>query len=95
MEKLQTFAMLTLVFYSQFRVCIVRERRHFWSSKPGIELIISIIATLVGFTLLGVYGIIISPLPLYQVLFILAFSALFTFGIIEPFKYQVFKKLQL
>ena len=95
MEKLQTFAMLTLVFYSQFRVCIVRERRHFWSSKPGRELIISIIATLVGFTLLGVYGIIISPLPLYQVLFILAFSALFTFGIIEPFKYQVFKKLQL
>jgi H+-transporting ATPase len=94
-EGLQTFTMLTLVFYSQFRVYIVRERRHFWSSKPGRELIISIIATLIGFTLLGIYGIIIPPLPPYQVLLALGFSALFTIGIIDPFKYRVFKKLQL
>jgi H+-transporting ATPase len=94
-EGLQTFTMLTLVFYSQFRVYIVRERRHFWSSKPGRELIISIIATLIGFTLLGIYGIIIPPLPPYQVLLTLGFSALFTIGIIDPFKYRVFKKLQL
>ena len=94
-EKLQTFTMLTLVFYSQFRVYIVRERRHFWSSKPGKELIISIIATLVGFTLLGIYGIVIPSLSPYQVLFAIGFSALFTIGIIDPFKYRVFKKLQL
>jgi H+-transporting ATPase len=94
-EKLQTFSMLTLVFYSQFRVYIVRERRHFWSSKPGKELIISIIATLVGFTLLGIYGIIIPSLSPYQVLFALGFSALFTIGIVDPLKYWVFKKFQL
>jgi len=94
-EKLQTFSMLTLVFYSQFRVYIVRERRHFWSSKPGKSLIISIVAALIGFTLLGIYGIIIPSLPLYQVLFALGFSALFTIGIIDPFKYWVFKKFQL
>jgi H+-transporting ATPase len=87
--------MLTLVFYSQFRVYIVRERRHFWSSKPGKELIISIIATIVGFTFLGICGIIIPSLPPYQVLFTIGFSALFTIGIIEPFKYWVFKRFQL
>jgi len=94
-EKLQTFTMLTLVFYSQFRVYIVRERRHFWSSKPGKGLTISIIATLSGFTLLGIYGIIIPSLQPYYVLFALGFSALFTVGIIDPFKYLVFKRLQL
>ena len=94
-ERLQTFTMLTLVFYSQFRVYIVRERRHFWSSKPGKELFISIIATLIGFTLLGIYGIIIPPLLPYQVLFALGFSALFTIGITDPFKYWIFKKFLL
>jgi len=94
-EKLQTFTMLTLVFYSQFRVYIVRERGHFWSSKPGKELTISIIATLIVFTLLGIYGIIIPPISPYQVLFALGFSAVFTMGIVDPFKYLVFKKFQL
>jgi H+-transporting ATPase len=94
-ERFQTFTMLILVFYSVFRVYIVRERRHFWSSKPSKELVISIIATLVGFTLLGIYGVIIPSLSPYQVLFAIGFSALFTIGIIEPVKYWVFKKFQL
>jgi H+-transporting ATPase len=94
-ERLQTFTMLAFVFYSLFRVCIVRERGHFWASKPGKELIISIIATLFGFTLLGIYGIIIPSLSPFQVFFALGFSALFTIGIVEPIKYWVFKKLHL
>jgi H+-transporting ATPase len=93
--KLQTFSMSTLVFYSQFRVLIVRERRHFWSSKPGRELIISVIATLIGFTLLGIYGIIIPSIQPYHVFFTLVSSALFTTTITEPFKYWVFRKFQL
>jgi H+-transporting ATPase len=93
--KLQSFIMLLLVFNSQFRVYIVRERRHFWSSKPGKALIISIIAVILGFTLLGIYGIIIPSLSLFQVLFILAFTGSIIVGIIDYFKYLTFKKLQL
>jgi len=94
-EKLQTFTMLTLVFYSQFRVYIVRERKHFWSSKPGKGLIASIIAIIIGFTFLGIYGIIVPSLSPEPILFTLCFSALFTIGIIDPFKHLVFKKFQL
>ncbi|MEM3605191.1 MAG: HAD-IC family P-type ATPase, partial [Candidatus Bathyarchaeia archaeon] len=94
-EKLRTFIMLVLVFNSQFRVYIVRERRHFWSSKPGKGLIASFTVIIIGFTLLGVYGIIIPSLPPDQVLFALGFSALFTLGIVDPFKYLAFKKFQL
>ena len=92
--RLQTFVLLTLVFTSQFRVLSVRERRHFWSSKPGRELMTSILVTLVAFFLLGVFGIIIPPLSLTQVTVVLVVSAVFTLGIDFP-KYYVFRKLHL
>jgi len=91
---LQSFVMLMLVFTSQFRVFIVRERRHCWSSQPGRELIIASVATVVGFALLGIYGIIVPQLAVYEVLFILGFSAAFTFALDFP-KYYVFRKLGL
>jgi H+-transporting ATPase len=94
LEKLRTFIMLLLIFTSQFRVFIVRERKHFWSSRPGKELLASTTATIIVFTLLGVYGIIIPSLSLYQVLFILGFSALFTLSL-DPPKYYVFRKFGL
>ena len=91
---LQTFVMLMLVFTSQFRVLIVRERRHFWSSRPGRELIISSVATLFGFALLGVYGVVLPSVTLAQVLLVLAFSALFTLGVDFP-KHYAFRKFGL
>jgi H+-transporting ATPase len=91
---LQSFVMLMLVFTSQFRVFIVRERRRCWSSQPGRELLIASIATVVGFALLGIYGIIVPQLAVYEVLFILGFSAAFTFALDFP-KYYVFRKLGL
>lgn len=93
-EKLQTFVMLLLIFTSQFKVHIVRERKHFWSSQPGRELLVSTAAAILVFTLLGVYGIIIPSLTLYQVVFVLGFSALFTLGIDLP-KYYAFQKFGL
>ncbi|MGQ9718465.1 MAG: plasma-membrane proton-efflux P-type ATPase [Nitrososphaerales archaeon] len=93
-KELQTFVMLMLVFTSQFRVLVVRERRHFWSSRPGRELFVSIMATVGGFALLGAYGIIVPPLTPYQVLFILGFSALFTLSVDFP-KYYIFRKFGL
>ena len=66
-EKLRTLVMLNLIFNSQFRVLIVRERRHFWSSMPGRELLILSAGTIIGFALLGVYGIFVPSLTLRQV----------------------------
>jgi len=91
---LQSFVMLMLVFSSQFRVYIVRERRHFWSSRLGRELFISSMAAISGFALLGVYGLIIPSVAVYQVLLILGLSAVFTLSIDFP-KYFVFRELGL
>ncbi len=92
--KLQTFVMLLLVFTSQFRVLVVRERRYFWSSRPGNALLLSTAATLTGFALLGVYGIFVPSLTLHQVLAVLGFSAVFMLGIDFP-KYYLFRRFGL
>ena len=93
-EKLRTLVMLNLIFNSQFRVLIVRERRHFWSSFPGKNLLALCAATIIGFALLGIHGIFVAPLALNQVLIILAFSIFFTLGIDFP-KYYLFRRFGL
>jgi len=93
-DKLQTFVMLMLIFTSQFRVYIVRERKYFWSSRPGRELVISTAGALIVFTLLGIYGGIVPSLAWYQVLFVLGFSAVFTLAFDFP-KYRAFKRFGL
>jgi H+-transporting ATPase len=93
-EKLRTLVMLNLVFNSQFRVLIVRERRHFWSSLPGRELLVLSGATLIAFALLGRYGVFVPSLTAGQVLAVLGFSALFTLCIDFP-KYYLFRRFGL
>jgi H+-transporting ATPase len=93
-ERLRTLVMLNLIFNSQFRVLIVRERRHFWSSLPGRELLLLSAATIIGFALLGVYGVFVPSLTPSQVLAVLGFSVLFTLGIDFP-KYYLFRRLGL
>ena len=91
---LQSLVMLMLVFTSQFRVLILRERRHWWSSRPGNELLISSAATIAVFALLGTYGTIVPQLAPLQVMFILVFSAVSTLVVDFP-KYYVFRRLGL
>lgn len=93
-KEMQTFILLVMVFTSQFRVLIVRERRWFWSSRPGRELIFSVIGVIVAFILLGTFGGIIAPIPITAVFFSLGYSAAFTLGI-DPLKVLVFRKVGL
>jgi H+-transporting ATPase len=93
-NELTTLVMLTLIFNSQLRVLIVRERRHFWSSLPGKGLIISSTLTIIGFAFIGVLGVLVPPINLFIVLTSLGFSVLFTLGIDFP-KYYLFKKFGL
>lgn len=93
-EKLRTLVMLNLIFNSQFRVLIVRERRHFWASMPGKALLVFSLATIIVFFLLGVYGIFVPVLTVREILIVLGFSALFTLGIDFP-KYYLFRRFGL
>jgi H+-transporting ATPase len=93
-ETLFSFVLLMLIFTSQFRVYIVRERKHFWDSFPSKALLFSTTTAVIISALLGIFGIIIAKLTPYQVLFVLGFSAALTFAIDLP-KYYAFRKFGL
>jgi len=94
MKQMQTFILLNMVYTSQFRVLILRERNYFWRSKPGTMLVISIVGVIIAFTLLGITGFIIEPISANAVFTSLAYSTIFTL-IIDPIKVLTFKKMGL
>ena len=93
-NELTSLVMLSFIFNSQFKVLIVRERKHFWSSLPGKGLLISSTSAIIGIALISLFGILVPSLNLFIVLSVLGLSALFTLGIDFP-KYYLFKKFGL
>ena len=93
-NELTSLVMLSFILNSQFRVLIVRERKHFWSSLPGKGLLISSASAIVGIALIALFGIFVPSLNLFIVLTVLVSSALLTLAIDFP-KYYLFKKFGL
>lgn len=69
--QLQTMVLLALVFNTQFRMLIVRERKHFWSSRPSLCMLAINIVTVIAFALLGISGLIVPAVNTGTVLSIL------------------------
>lgn len=92
--QLTSLVMLSFIFNSQFRVLIVRERKHFWHSVPGKGLLIATSCAITGIALIAILGILVPPLSLSVVLCVLGLSAFFSFLIDFP-KYYAFKKFGL
>ena len=90
MERLRTLVLLTLVFNTQFRILIVRERKHFWSSMPNKNMLLINIAAIAGFALLGIFGTIIPSLLAYEVLTLIGITMIFIV-LLDFIKYYVFK----
>ena len=94
LTELQGFVTLLLVFTSIFKIFIIRERKHFWSSRPGVLLIIISIVSIISFLLIGTFGFIITKLSIYLILFLFSISSIFTLVSDFP-KYYIFKKLNI
>jgi len=92
--ELQTLVLLTLVFNTQFRILIVRERRHFWSSVPGRNLQVVSVLTAAGFAVMGIYGIFMAGLHPVQVLSVFCISLIYA-AVLDFFKYGLFSRFGL
>jgi H+-transporting ATPase len=64
LAQLQTLMFVMLVFSGQGMVYLVRERRHFWRSRPGGWLLLSSVVDIVLVTVLATNGILMSAIPL-------------------------------
>jgi H+-transporting ATPase len=95
-KELCTFAVLMVAYTGMLSVFILRERDHFWSSRPGRALVITTTAAIIVFILLGLFarGTQLSPLAPYQVFLLLGFSALLIFSV-DFVKYWAFRRFKI
>jgi H+-transporting ATPase len=56
-DKLHTFSFLTLFYFSIFTIFVVRERGHFWDSRPSRILLTVTILDMAIVTLIGLFGV--------------------------------------
>jgi H+-transporting ATPase len=91
---LQTLAFVVIVFGNQATTYTNRERRHLWSSRPSIWLLLSSVADLLIASTLAVGGVAMTPLPAWVVVGTLAAAAAFAI-ILDLVKVPVFQRLNI
>jgi H+-transporting ATPase len=94
MPRLQTLVFATLVLSSQAGVYLLRERGHFWQSRPSRLLIGSSVLGLGVTFALALGGILMPPLS-STLLFSVAGAAILYFTCLDWFKVWLFARLDL
>lgn len=76
LSELQTLVFLTLVFTGQGNIYLVRERNHFWSSRPSNWLFFVTFADILLVSLMATFGILVAPIsPILIILLFIATAA--------------------
>ena len=93
LAQVQTVVFLVLVFGGQGTIYLVRERGHFWSSRPSRALVVASIADVVIVGLLAVRGVLMAPVSAGLVAATLAITALFL-SALDFLKVAVMRRFQ-
>jgi H+-transporting ATPase len=89
---LRTLAFILIVFGNQATMYANRERRHLWSSRPSIWVIVSSSTDLLIASTLAIAGIAMTPLPAWTVAGTLAAATVFAV-ILDLLKVPAFLRL--
>jgi H+-transporting ATPase len=93
---LYTFTLEILFYSAIFLIFNVRERRHFWDSKPSKTLLIAIAISIIVATGVVTVGIPdLKPVPLTQTLFVMSLSAAFSLLINDLIKFVLVDKTEV
>jgi H+-transporting ATPase len=92
--QLQTLSFTTLVFTGQGMIYLVRERHHFWKSRPGKWMMLASILDILVIFLLASTGTLMQAIPLWLVLANLVLVAVGLFGL-DFLKVWFFQKFNL
>jgi len=91
LAQVQTLVFLTLVFTGQATVYLVRERGHFWHSRPSGWMLLASLLDICVVTLLATQGVLMAAIPMRLVLAVLAGCAVFFAGL-DTVKASVLKR---
>jgi H+-transporting ATPase len=92
--EVQTLAFVTLVFGNQAVLYVVRERRHLWSSKPGVWVLAASAGDIAIVSALALSGILMEPLAWRIVAAIFAAAIGFAF-ILDQIKLRITAKIEI
>ena len=90
----QTLIFLMLVFSGQATVYVVRERGHFWTSKPVGWLAAATVADVLVVSALAVNGILMTAVGLPYVILVLVVAVAFMFAM-DPVKVVALRRFRL
>lgn len=94
LQQTQTLIFVMLVFSGQATVYVVRERDHFWKSRPVSWLLAATCFDVVVVSAMAVGGVLMTPLALPYVLLVLGIAGAFMF-VMDPLKVVVLRRLEL
>jgi H+-transporting ATPase len=94
LNALRTLATILIVFSGEASLYAIRERRRIWSSRPGAWVIVSSAGDLVAISVLAVWGIAMTALPVFVVVGTMGAAIAFAFAL-DTVKVPVFRRLKI
>lgn len=95
-EALYTFTFEILFYSAMFLIFNVRERGHFWNSRPSKTLLTAIILSMIAATTVTATGLPgLTPVPLTETFFVILWSAAFSLLFNDLVKFLIVKKTQI
>jgi H+-transporting ATPase len=93
----QTFSFEILFFSAITSIFVVRERRHFWSSRPGRMLLSVILVDMLVGIMISAFGIpgALQRIPLPMTAFVIGFNIIFSLFLNDSVKIHLLKKMKL
>jgi thiamine transporter ThiT len=72
----------------------LRERRHFWESRPSRTLALAVVLDILAVAAISALGFFqLQAIPLLEIAVVLGFSAAVAFGINDPVKVVLVRKI--
>lgn len=93
-NRLYTFTFAYLVLTGLFTLMMVRERNHFWKSRPSTLLIITMVGEILLVIVISLFGFLeLAPLGYVTLFGILGYVLIVSFLINDPVKVYLIRKL--
>jgi H+-transporting ATPase len=94
-ETLYTFSFEILFYFAMFLIFNVRERGHFWESRPSKTLLIAMMLSMIAATIVTTTGIPgLKPIPLTETLFVAFCTATFSLALNDLVKFLFVKRTE-
>jgi H+-transporting ATPase len=95
-QTIYTFTFEILFFSAMFLIFNVRERGHFWNSRPSTTLLLATALSMISAIIVTTTGLPgLKPLPLIETLFTMSCSAAFSLTLNDLVKFVLVKKTEM